>query len=166
LYINFFIYFNILGDDAFNVKDIDPSLCTHYIYAFAVLNGTRIDPFDRYANIDQGGYADFVAMKKRNNAIKTLISVQDNQITFQDYSIMVRSEDTINMFVDSALSFLGKYGFDGLDIYWLWPDDTVNDSDKIGYANLITALSKAFKPKGYVLSAFVPFAREYIDKGF
>ena len=67
------------GTRAYKVSDIDLTLYAHYIHAFAVGNGTRIDPFD--ANINLGGFNDFVPMKKIDGGIKTFI--EDNS----DYRI-------------------------------------------------------------------------------
>ena len=41
-------------------EDIDPSLCTHIMYGFAILDSAtgQLKPHDSWADIDGGKYAD------------------------------------------------------------------------------------------------------------
>jgi len=68
------------------------------------------------------------------------------------YSILVSDSKNIAAFVQSVMGFLWQYKFDGLDLDWEYP---TTPEDKIGFANLITALREAFQPMGYLLSAAV-----------
>lgn len=48
------------GSGKYRPEDIDPNLCTHIVYGFAVLDGTRllIKPHDTWADYDNSEYAD------------------------------------------------------------------------------------------------------------
>ncbi len=48
------------GNGKYMVNDIDPNLCTHIIYAFAVLDSSKlvIKPHDSWADIDNRKYED------------------------------------------------------------------------------------------------------------
>ena len=145
----------LIGDGKYSVDNINPNLCTHLIYAFAVLNETsyRIQEFDSWADIDLNGYSKFVALKAKNPNLKTMISIGgavDSTDGTGKYSKLVSSNTNIQNFVRSVLKFLPKYGFDGLDLNWEFPS---TPSDKVGFVNLTEALRSVFNPKGYLLSA-------------
>lgn len=46
------------GTGRYLINDVDPELCTHIIYAFAVLDPSRltIKPHDSWADIDNSEY--------------------------------------------------------------------------------------------------------------
>jgi chitinase len=149
------------------VDNIDPKLCTHMMYAFAVLNGTtnKIQIFDTWADIDNFGYQKFVALKNQNPKLKVMISLggaSDSNDGTGKYSRLVSSTTNINTFVSSAVSFLQQYKFDGIDLDWEVPS---TPADKTGFKNWIIALRNAFQPLGYLLSAAVPVSAATIDAG-
>lgn len=165
LYLSYCFNFSITGDGAYYVNDIDPNLCTHLIYGFAVLNSTtfHIQIYDQWADIDTGGYSKFVALKSKNPKLKTMIAVGGWTDSLDGkYSDLVSDIKRIVDFVDSVMEFLQLYRFDGLDLDWEYPE---TPEDKIGFANLITALRKEFKPMGYLLSAAVVCNVEKTDAG-
>ena len=158
----------LTGNGAYNVDNIDPNMCTHLIYGFAVLDPKTftIKPADPWGDIDDPnnpGYAKFVALKKKNPQLTTMIAIggwtdsEDGK-----YSQLVSDSTNIATFVASVMTFLQQYKFDGLDLDWEYP---TTEQDKIGFANLITALREAFTPKGYLLSAAVACNADTIDAG-
>jgi len=60
------------GTAKFNPQNINPYLCTHLIYAFGGLSKENsLKPFDKYQDVEQGGYAKFNGLKTYNK-VKTL----------------------------------------------------------------------------------------------
>lgn len=61
-YITQYILLFRPGPGKYSPGDIDPSLCTHIIYAFAVLDATRlvIKPHDTWTDIDNSKYFYFL----------------------------------------------------------------------------------------------------------
>lgn len=49
------------GAGKYRPEDIDPNLCTHIVYGFAVLDGTRllIKPHDTWADYDNSKFSNF-----------------------------------------------------------------------------------------------------------
>nr|QDA39872.1 chitinase 4 [Phenacoccus solenopsis] len=154
-------------------ENIDPNLCTHVIYGFAVLDyeGLTIKVFDSWADIDNRFYERVAGMKKRG--VKVSIAIGGwNDSSGDKYSRMVNSESARRAFISSVLRFLKQYGFDGLDLDWEYPKcwqvncDRGPDSDKAGFAALVTELRQAFNAHGYLLSAAVSPSKTVIDKGY
>jgi len=147
------------------VDNIDSSLCTHYIYAFAILNNVTFDAiqiYDYNADIDLGGYANFNAMKKKNPGLKTMIAIggwTDSEVIGNGpgkYSQLVSDPVKRSTFINSVMAFLNQYEFDGLDLDWEYPGKYPGgEGDKVGFTNLCKELRTAFNPKGYLLSAAV-----------
>ncbi len=160
-----------IGNGKFTVDDIDSSLCTHYIYAFAVLNDVlwEIKVFDQRVDIELGGYSKFNAMKLKNPELKTMIAIGGWTDSIVEgtgpgkYSQLVSDPGLIKRFVTSASKFLQTHGFDGLDLDWEYPGDYPND--KKGFTDLCKALRTEFDSKGYLLSAAVAANEEKILKG-
>jgi chitinase len=156
-----------IGAGQFTVANINSSLCTHYLYAFANLDGNTYDlkVSDPWGDITLGGYTNFVAIKSKNPNVKVMISLggwTDSTDGTGKYSKLVASSTNIATFVNYSMAFLSKYKFDGLDLDWECPSTS---ADKTGFANLLVALRNAFNTKGYILSAAVPANPTLIDKG-
>jgi hypothetical protein len=147
------------------VDNIDPSLCTHLIYGFAVLDPTTytIQVYDTWMDIDNQFYAKFNALKQRKAGLKTLIAIGGwNDSMSPKYSQLVSDPNKIKTFVNSVLTFLQRYGFDGLDVDWEYP---ATAADKAGLTQLLAALRSAFAPYGYLLALAVNVGQPTIDAG-
>ncbi|GAV08067.1 hypothetical protein RvY_17816-1 [Ramazzottius varieornatus] len=124
----------------FSPSDIDPFLCTHIIYAFGKLNEETftLETFDPWADLDDnyglGGYSKVTGLKLQNSRLKVLLSVGGWNAGSLGFSNMVSTKLRRKTFVDSAMKFLRKYNFDGLDINWEFPGlRGGRDSDKDNY---------------------------------
>jgi chitinase len=121
------------------------------VYAFAVLDAStyNIKVFDPWidtdtTNVNGQMYTKFVALKKQNPSLKTMIAIggwTDSTDGTAKYSKLVSSTTNINTFVLSVVNFLKLYGFDGLDVDWEYPAST---ADKAGFVQLLVALRTAF----------------------
>jgi chitinase len=113
------------GEGKYKPEDIDPAMCTHIIYGFATLNPSELtmQVFDSWADTDEYGpnlYAKVTALKKKG--IKVLIALGGwNDSLGSKYSQLVNNPAARKKFVDNAVKFVEKYGFDGLDLDWEYP---------------------------------------------
>ncbi|CAG9819069.1 unnamed protein product [Phaedon cochleariae] len=161
------------GDGKYLPTDIDPELCTHINYGFAVLDSTTltIKPHDSWADIDNEFYKKVTDYRSRG--IKVLIAIGGwNDSLGDKYSRLVNDPRAIARFVANVLQFIEKWGFDGLDVDWEYPKcwqvdcDKGPASDKQGFSDLIRELSAAFKPRGLLLSSAVSPSKAVIDAGY
>lgn len=155
------------GVGRFSVTDVNVQLCTHITYMFAALDegSFKIKVRDHRADIENRGYADFVALKNYNKNLKTFITIGgwgDSNDGTEKYSKLVNSTANISTFVASALAFLREHGLDGLDFDWEYPR---TPEDKNYFALLMTALKEVFRPHGYLLSATILASAYQFEEG-
>lgn len=133
------------------ISAIPPSLCTHLIFGFAMINdkGSLVPVHDTDVQI----YKELLSMKNENPDLRILISVQNG------FDVMLTSNITMkNSFAESAVSFLKMYQFDGLDLDWE-PFFPLEPSKVSGYAELCLVMKKWLgkssntKADPYLLSA-------------
>lgn len=76
-----------------------------------------------------GYYEKVVGLKKKNPALKVLLAIGGWSFGTQKFKDMAASRYARQTFIYSAINFLRKRGFDGLDIDWEYPkggDDKKN----------------------------------------
>ncbi|XP_014602332.1 PREDICTED: probable chitinase 3 [Polistes canadensis] len=154
-------------------EHIDHTLCTHIVYGFAVLDYSEliIKAHDSWADYDNRFYERVVAYKKRG--LKVLLALGGwNDSAGDKYSRLVNNPAARQKFINHAIKFIEKYGFNGLDLDWeypvCWQVDCKKgpDSDKESFAALIKELSTSLKQKGLLLTAAVSPSKKVIDKGY
>ena len=156
----------------FMPSNINPFLCTHIIYAFAVLdnNTLTIKSSDECTDIDNKFYEQIISLKEKNPRLKVSIAIGGWVDSEGDkYSRMVNNQTSRTKFIESVVQFINKHKFDGLDLDWEYPKCWQADcqagpfSDKINFAKLVRELRSAFNRelRPLLLSAAVG-ASQYI----
>ncbi|KAL6264649.1 hypothetical protein P5V15_004750 [Pogonomyrmex californicus] len=164
------------GTAKFSPQNINPYLCTHLIYAFGgFTKENALRPFDKYQDIEKGGYAKFTGLKTYNKNLKTMLAIGGWNEGSSRFSPMVADSARRREFVRNAVKFLRQNHFDGLDLDWEYPAfrDGGKPRDKDNYANLVQELREEFERESsktgrprLLLSMAMPAGIEYIDKGY
>ncbi|KAK7112967.1 hypothetical protein V1264_012337 [Littorina saxatilis] len=129
----------------FTPEDIDPSLCSHIIFAFGDLQGTRIETTEFN---DEELYKRLVELKKSNPKLRVMLSVGGWLAGGRQFSSLVTSDDSMLEFVNNAIAYLRRFNLDGLDVDWEYPGDTQRDSeaaDRIRFTRLLQLLRSGFE---------------------
>ncbi|XP_025836304.1 probable chitinase 10 [Agrilus planipennis] len=154
-------------------ENINPDLCTHIVYGFAVLDTERlvIKAHDSWADFDNYFYERVVEFKKAGKKVTLAIGGWNDSLG-DKYSRLVNNPSARARFIQHVIEFLEKHNFDGLDLDWeypkCWQVDCKKgpDSDKPAFAAFVKELKEAFKPKSLLLSAAVSPSKTVIDAGY
>lgn len=134
----------------FQLVDIDPSLCTHIVYAFAKLDtaSKRLvasqsdDDNGQLGALKHGRFFDFTALKKHQPGLVTLLSVGGaGDKVSGEFASVSQSEEDRRLFARNCRIFLRDRDFDGLDIDWEFPTDIFKDD----FTLMLKALREEFE---------------------
>ena len=131
-------YSYISGLGKYFVDEIDPTLCTHFIYSFAVLDDATLTMkvYDTWLDLDLKGYEKFIALKKQYPNKKFIIAIGGwNDSRGDKYSKLLKDPAKRQNFVTKAIEFISKYGFDGLDLDYEYPAFEQSSSEKETFAS-------------------------------
>jgi len=156
----------------FTPQNVDPFLCTHVIYTMATINSfNQITPVEWN---DAQLYTALNSLKSINLDLKTLLSVGGTVNGLSPFVSMVARPETRAEFIKSAISFLRKHNFDGLNLAWEFPG--LNGSppdDKQKFTLLVKELNQAFvddakntRKTQLLLSANVASFHQTIDSSY
>ncbi|XP_036358938.1 chitinase-3-like protein 1 isoform X1 [Octopus sinensis] len=127
-------------------EDIDANLCTHISYAFAALKNGKLATFEWN---DNDMYNRVNSLKTSHPNLKTLLSVGGWNMGSMPFVNTVVTEGTRRSFIGSAIDFLRRNDFDGLDICWQYPTSRGSpDVDKERFSMLLKEMRAAFDEEG------------------
>ncbi|XP_053678897.1 mucin-5AC-like [Anopheles nili] len=164
------------GTAKFTPQNINPYLCTHLIYSFGgFTKENTLKPYDKYQDIEQGGFAKFTGLKTYNKNLKTLLAIGGWNEGSSRFSPLVADAERRSQFVKNSIKFLRQNHFDGLDLDWEYPAfrDGSKPKDRENYAQLVQELREEFERESsktgrprLLLTMAVPAGIEYVEKGY
>ncbi|GLG95341.1 Probable chitinase 10 [Gryllus bimaculatus] len=155
------------GAGRFTPDNVDPTLCTHVIYAFATLKDHKLAPAD---DKDEDAYERVVALREKNPNLKVLLAIGGWAFGSTPFKELTQNVFRMNQFVYEAIDLLRDFKFDGLDVDWEYPRGA---DDRVSYVSLLRELRLAFEGEAktsgeprLLLSAAVPASFEAIAAGY
>ncbi|CAF0929420.1 unnamed protein product [Brachionus calyciflorus] len=152
------------GLGKFVPEDIDPHLCTHLIYSFVKLNGTKLAPMewnDDSTDLMKGMYERTMDLKLRNNQLKILLAIGGANFDNSKLVEIVKSHEKLREFSVNCVDYLKKRNFDGLDLDWEYPNGYKKE-----FTKLVIELKNEFKNFNLLLTAAVAASKENIDASY
>lgn len=143
------------------------------IFAFGWLKKGRLSSFESNDEAKEGIpglYDRIMNLKKANPKLKVLLAIGGWSFGTQKFKEMSASRYSRQTFIYSAIPFLRKRNFDGLDIDWEYPKGS---DDKKNYVLLLKELREAFeaeaqelKKQRLLLTAAVPVGPDNVRGGY
>lgn len=155
----------------YDIEDIPTDLCTHLVYSFVGLDNStwKVKHIDQEFDLGKDGLSRFVSLKQKHPHLKTLLAVGGWAEGGQKYSDMVGVRARRKAFVQSALDWVLKYGFDGFDLDWEYPgasDRQGKFSDKENFLKLVKEMRAVFDEHKLLITCAVPVAKFRLDEGY
>uniref|UniRef100_A0A182W1Z6 GH18 domain-containing protein n=1 Tax=Anopheles minimus TaxID=112268 RepID=A0A182W1Z6_9DIPT len=157
-----------IGNGKYEVENINPNLCTHIIYTFVGLDTKgNVKILDSWLDISLGGYSRFVQLKQRNPNVKLMVAIGGWNEGSASYSTMANSDLLRAVFVESAVAFVKRYGFDGFDVDWEYPTLRGGSvDDRVGFIKLLRDLRNRFDQEGLLLSIATAATADYLRSAY
>uniref|UniRef100_A0A182PEJ9 Chitinase n=1 Tax=Anopheles epiroticus TaxID=199890 RepID=A0A182PEJ9_9DIPT len=157
-----------IGNGKYDVENINPNLCTHIVYTFVGLDTKgSVKILDSWLDISLGGYSRFIQLKQRNPNVKLMIAIGGWNEGSSSYSTMANSDLLRAVFVESAVSFVKRYGFDGFDVDWEYPTLRGGATeDRVGFIKLLRDLRARFDQEGLLLSIATAATADYLVSAY
>lgn len=152
------------GAGKFDISYILPHLCTHLIYTFVGISDLGevrvLDSWnDLPDNYGKDAFGRFNKLREQSPETKTLIAIGGWNEGSVKYSDVVADPVKRSAFTQNVIKFLQKYGFDGFDLDWEYPNQRGGKPEDVqNYVSLVKEMRTEFDKYGYILSAAVASA--------
>ncbi|KAL3096783.1 hypothetical protein niasHT_026164 [Heterodera trifolii] len=163
------------GQAKFEPEQYIPGLCTHLFYAFGWMNedfsAKAYDPSDTAMTSEypKGYYGRFTSLKEYDPGLKTLLSFGGRSFPNKLFQAMLSNAENRRTFITTAISWVRRFDFDGIDVDWDNPDDA---ESKENYGIFLRELMEAAVEESRVgwqrllITVEVEGKREIIDRSY
>ncbi|XP_049851978.1 acidic mammalian chitinase-like [Schistocerca gregaria] len=166
------------GNGAFNTSEhLNLDLCSHIIYSFVGIRGDTGEVVSLDERLDYGagteetgglrGFLNFTDLKKKNPNLRTSLAIGGWNEGSEKYSTVSNDPVKRRKFIESTVSLLQEYNFDGFDLDWEYPNQRGGSPvDVENFNTLIREFREEFDKHGYYLSAAVGASSNTADLSY
>ncbi|XP_046352701.2 acidic mammalian chitinase-like isoform X2 [Haliotis rufescens] len=125
----------------------EPSLCTHYIFAFSKVlpEEDTMAPYEWNDDGPGGNYEQLTSLKVANPGLKVMLAVGGWTHGSMPFVEIVSNDTKVSNFSDNVIKYLRDRNFDGLDLDWEYPAHRgSNDTDRERFTFLAETMMQKF----------------------
>ncbi|KAG0410913.1 hypothetical protein HPB47_011977 [Ixodes persulcatus] len=139
-------------DWAFRTGYINGHLCTHVIYASAMISEDELVSADPAFDIVKEGFRNLALLKSRYAHLKVLVSFGEYEKDTAILSLLTSSPTRRTAFALNVRSWLNEYDYDGVNVHWMHPAGRCGSSEDS--PNLVKMVEKlrSVIDKNYTIS--------------
>lgn len=116
----------------FLATDIDSSLFTHLICAYAYINSSTFEL--SISPPDETQFSNFTEIVRRKNpTVMTLLSIWTQNSNFQNFISMINQSSHRTSFIESSIQRARLYGFHGLELNGVKPGTSKSNMTDMGF---------------------------------
>lgn len=106
------------SEGKFLISSTDPTLCSHLVYSYLKIERFQLTFYDRDLDIEIGNLKNFTDLRSEPPYPRGYGAIGGYNDSSRTLSYIAQSEDSRELFVNSAASFLYYNNFDGLLVDW------------------------------------------------
>ncbi|KAG0272354.1 Endochitinase 1, partial [Linnemannia exigua] len=125
---------------SFAPAELPYELYTHLNFAFVMINDDGVVEMQHPE--DETLYKELNALKLKKPSLKTALTVGGWDMDMAHYSTMVSTPANRQKFIQSAITYIRKYGFDGMDFDWEYPSDKLRGGHNNDPENFVAFLKE------------------------
>ncbi|KAG0069164.1 hypothetical protein BGZ89_003406 [Linnemannia elongata] len=125
---------------SFAPAELPYDLYTHLNFAFVMINDDGVVEMQHPE--DEALYKELNALKLKKPSLKTTLTVGGWDMDMAHYSTMVSTPANRQKFIQSAMTYVRKYGFDGMDFDWEYPSDKLRGGHNNDPENFVAFLKE------------------------
>lgn len=143
-------------DRNYHVSDVPADQLDHLNYAFATVTSQGVC-VPMSTRVDQTNLPALRQLKAKHPGLRTSLSIGGDAKT-NHFSVVVKSDASLQRFASSAVKLMQQGGFDGIDVDWEYP----TASESHGFTGLLAELRRQLDVAGqadrtrYVLTIAAP----------
>ncbi|KAI1319625.1 Endochitinase 1 [Mortierella claussenii] len=113
-------------------------LYTHLNFAFVLINDDGVVAMQHTG--DEQLYKELNDLKLKKPSLRTTVTVGGWDMDMAHYSKMVSTQANRQKFITSAIAYIRKYNFDGIDFDWEYPSDNLRGGHENDPENFVAFL--------------------------
>ncbi|XP_064454684.1 chitinase-3-like protein 2 [Ornithodoros turicata] len=148
----------------FFIENVSVSYCSTLVYASLGIDrsGTKIRSKNPEVDFTARGIKRFVGLKKTRQDLTILLCIGSDDRDSEHFRKAVSSRETRLSFIGHTIAWLREQGFDGVVLYWRYPNLEV----RTNFSRLLTSAKSMFAKSNLIACVVLPWHSSVRQKAY